>query len=218
MNSNLIQSVQFADNPESRAPCLILVDTSGSMAGAPISELNQGLQELKVSLLEDPLASKRVEIALVGFNHHIAVEQDFDTVDAFNPPPLTASGGTSMGAAVEKALDMIEARKSEYRANGISYYRPWVFLITDGEPTDDTSNASDRIKDAEANKRLAFFGVGVQGANMVKLEQLCTRPPVKLDRLAFREMFVWLSRSLQRIAASRPGDQISLPAVGWSAV
>ena len=53
----------FADNPEPRCPCLLLLDTSGSMKGAPIEELNAGIQVFKDELSADPMASKRVEVA-----------------------------------------------------------------------------------------------------------------------------------------------------------
>ena len=68
------------------------------MNGAPISELNQGLQLLKQSLDRDPLASKRVEVAVVSFNSKVTVEQSFVTPDAFSPRTLLAGGTTAMGA------------------------------------------------------------------------------------------------------------------------
>ncbi len=68
-----------------------------------------------------------------------------------------------MGAAITKALDMVEERKREYRANGISYYRPWIFLITDGAPTDEWQAAANKVFRGEEDKRFAFFSIGVQG-------------------------------------------------------
>src|ERR1700761_3053395 len=117
-DANLDAAVEFADNPEARCPCVILVDTSGSMQGDKINALNTGLHAFKKDLAADPLAALRVEIALIGFDNEIKVEQDFVTVDRFEPPTLVARGLTHMGSAVLKALDMAESRKALYNANG----------------------------------------------------------------------------------------------------
>jgi uncharacterized protein YegL len=53
----------FAQNPEPRCPCLLLLDTSGSMQGRPIAALNEGIKVFKDELLGDTLAAKRVEVA-----------------------------------------------------------------------------------------------------------------------------------------------------------
>ena len=108
----LEDAVEFAENPEPRCPCVLLLDTSGSMNGAPLQALNAGLQSFKTEIVKDNLASRRVEIAVVTFNNEIAVEQDFVTADQFAPPTLTARGMTHMGAAINKALDMVQARKT----------------------------------------------------------------------------------------------------------
>ncbi len=105
----------FADNPEPRCPCLLLLDISGSMAGAPISELNAGLVTFKDELAADSLAMKRVEVAVVTFGP-VKVESSFHTAPNFFPPHLQASGDTPMGAAIKQGLDMIKQRKEEYRA------------------------------------------------------------------------------------------------------
>ncbi len=218
----LEDAVEFAENPEPRCPCVLLLDTSGSMNGAPLQALNEGLQSFKTEIVKDGLASRRVEIAVVTFNNEIAVEQDFVTADQFAPPTLTARGMTHMGAAINKALDMVQARKSQYRANGVAYYRPWVFLITDGapqgEPEDLVTQAAQRIKADEAAKRVAFFAVGVENADMDRLAQLAVRAPVKLKGLNFVEMFVWLSASMQRISQSQVDEQVALPPPGWGTV
>jgi len=214
--------VEFAENPEPRCPCILLLDTSGSMQGPPINALNDGLVTFKNDLIKDPLASRRVEVAVVTFDNIINIAQDFITADRFEPSLLTAQGQTFMGTAINSALDMVQTRKAHYRTNGIAYYRPWIFMITDGEPqgepTDVIEQAIRRINDDEANRRVAFFAVGVENANMERLQTISVRAPVKLIGLNFTDMFIWLSRSAQAVSHSKVDDQVALPPPGWATV
>ncbi len=220
----LEDAVEFAENPEPRCPCVLLLDTSGSMYGAPINALNEGLKIFKKELDRDDLAKKRVEVAIVSFNSSIKVVRDFVTVDQFKPPILRAQGLTCMGDGIEQALEMIKTRKSQYRYNGVTYYRPWLFMITDGSPTDSEiiiKKAAQTIKDEEANKSIAFFAVGVEGADMSKLSEISVRTPIKLKGLRFRELFLWLSASMGKVSQSQPDEQVPLPSLkdsGWAAV
>ncbi|EIU0505388.1 TPA: VWA domain-containing protein [Escherichia coli] len=208
----------FASNPEPRCPCILLLDVSGSMNGRPINELNAGLVTFRDELLADPLALKRVELGIVTFGP-VHVEHPFTSAANFFPPILFAQGDTPMGAAITKALDMVEERKREYRANGISYYRPWIFLITDGAPTDEWQAAANKVFRGEEDKRFAFFSIGVQGADMKTLAQISVRQPLPLQGLQFRELFSWLSSSLRSVSRSTPGTEVVLEAPkGWTSV
>src|SRR5262245_57723089 len=209
---------EFTDNPEPRCACLLLLDTSGSMGGAPIRELNAGLIAFNEALSQDTLAMKRVEVAVVTFGP-VNVHSDFQTVDNWQPPHLTASGDTPMGAAIVKGLEMLRQRKDQYRANAIEVFRPWVFLMTDGGPTDAWQQAAEMVKEGEASKGFAFFGIGVENANMEILSQICVRPPKKMAGLKFKDMFAWLSSSLSRVSSSKPGTVVQIPApTGWTEV
>src|ERR1700761_1323240 len=99
-------SDNFADNPEPRCPCVLLLDTSVSMAGMPITQLNEGVRTFKQELMMDPLATKRVEVAVVSFGP-VTVESDFHTVPNFNQRELNADGDTPMGAAISMGIDMV---------------------------------------------------------------------------------------------------------------
>ncbi len=218
----LEDAVEFAENPEPRCPCVLLLDTSGSMKGSALDALNSGLQTYRDDLRRDALAAKRVEVAIVTFNSEITVVQDFTTADQFDPPVLTAQGLTHIGAGINKALDLIEVRKAQYRASGVAYYRPWVFLITDGAPQGEADGAvelaAQRIREDEAARRVAFFAVGVKDADMARLTDIVVRTPLRLEGLNFVEMFVWLSASMQRISQSKPDDQVALPPPGWAVI
>jgi uncharacterized protein YegL len=212
----------FAENPESRVPCVLLLDVSGSMAGNPISELNAGLVVYKDELVADSLSSKRVEVAIVTFGGQVQTICDFTTAEQFFPPTLTANADTPMGAAINQAIDMVQLRKQTYRSNGILFYRPWIFLITDGGPTDQWQSAAERVKQGEASKSFMFFAVGVEGANFDILGQISVREPLKLKGLRFRDLFQWLSHSQQSVSRSNLGDEVPLanPAApdGWASV
>jgi uncharacterized protein YegL len=227
---------EFADNPEPRCPVVLCLDTSGSMKGDPIVQLNEALAQFSAELKDDSLASLRVEVAVVTFGggvKSLGVHADdsgedagfdpaksFTTVDLFAPPELKAGGGTPMGEAVRKSLELLRARKEVYKNNDLDYFRPWMFLITDGKPTDNWESAAEQARLEDARKGLLFFGIGVESAEMETLAKFSpeNRPPMKLRGLAFSELFQWLSRSLSAVAHSKVGDQIPLPPVGWAEV
>lgn len=211
------QNMGFADNPEPRCACLLVVDKSGSMHGAPIAELNEGLRQFQEELLKDDLAAKRVEVAVVSFGP-VTMDNDFLSPATFSPPQLTAEGDTPMGAAIMQGLSMLEQRKLAYRQGGIAFYRPWVILMTDGGPTDSITQAAAAVREGEASKKFAFFAVGIGNADMAKLAEISVRTPVRMKGLSFREFFLWLSSSMKTVSHSSPSaETLALPApTGWA--
>ena len=208
-----------SENFEQRCLCLLLLDTSGSMSGGKISEFNSGMQQFQSELAQDRLASKRVEVAVVTFGSGVTEVTPFTEARAFVAPHLVADGWTPMGEAVEHGLELLRRRKDGLRADGIPMYRPWVFLITDGAPTDAWDEARRQVEEGELSSSFAFFCVGVQGADQAMLGDLSVRAPLMLKGLAFRELFLWLSASMKSVSQSQPGDKVPLPSpAGWTEV
>jgi uncharacterized protein YegL len=228
--SEIIQQKQAFDigsedlgNSDPRCPTVLLLDVSGSMSGQAIQELQAGVVQYIDELAADALARRRVEIAIVTFGGTVQVAHRFATADKFVTPTLTATSDTPMGQAIVAALDLLKERKVELSRLGLPQFRAWVFLITDGGPTDDRlaawNEAVQRIRDGEQRQSFLFFAVGVKGANMEKLKELCVdRPPVTLDGLRFRDLFQWLSASQKEIAKSQPGQSVPLQPIGWGSV
>lgn len=220
MSTNHLDLVQFDDsNPEARCPCILLLDTSGSMSGTPINELNAGLETFAQELQRDDLAAMRVEVEVITFGNGTHTEQGFVSAHQFVAPRLRAGGNTPMGEALNLALDQLRQRKDVYKQHGIPYYRPWLFLITDGAPTDEWRSAAQRVQQEEREKGVAFFAVGVQKADMKVLAQITNRQPLRLQGLNFRDMFLWLSQSLTTVSHSLVGEQVPLRSpAGWSVI
>jgi uncharacterized protein YegL len=215
-----VDLTEFLDNPEPRCPVALALDVSKSMAGAAIDELNAGLAAFRRTVAEDAVAALRIEVAAITFGRAISVPQGFVTADRFDPPLLTAGGKTPLGGALEVALDLIDRRRQAYRRHGVPYYRPWLFLISDGAPTDGErwQVMAERIAAAEAERRLRFYAVGVEGADFRLLGKLATpaRPPIRLQRLDFRPLFEWLSMSVRCVSTRVVGgddDELELPAL-----
>ena len=219
MQNDIIDSVEFPDNPEPRVPVALIVDVSGSMAGRPIGAVNDAIQLFKSEIEKDTLASLRAEVSLIAFNH-TAQQYDFQSVGDFHPPTLKASGGTRMTSAINISLDLLEKRKQTYRDNGISYFRPIALLLTDGYPEHDSEedivSTQARLVSQEQGRHVAFFAFGVEGANMDMLARLTppNRPPKHIgDALQIAGLFQWLSNSVAQISTSQPGERLSLPPV-----
>ncbi|MCI0557630.1 MAG: VWA domain-containing protein [Nitrososphaera sp.] len=227
--SILEEQIEIANPAQPHNATVLLLDISGSMAGEKISALNEGLKLFKKEVSDDELASKRVEVAVVGFGNCVSILRDFSSIDDFDPPELHADGLTPMGEGILRAADLLEQRKEQYRARGIDYYRPWIFMITDGDPTDmqpgDSrwSEVIKRVHTGEASKKFMFFAVAVEAANTALLAQIAppNRPPIKLKERRFRELFEWLSKSQSKVSASKVGEQVALEnpiAAGWGEI
>jgi uncharacterized protein YegL len=218
-----MNAVDYSSNPNQRTPCLLVLDASGSMdtIGASgksrIQALNEGIKALEKSLRDDDTALTRVQLAIVsvgGPTNDAEIMMDWTDANNFQAFPLTTGGATPLGKGIDLALGMIEDGKLQLKQAGISYTRPWMMVISDGEPTDDRSawnTATQLCKAAEIDKKVEVFCIGVEGANLKTLGELCLKPPLMLDGVKFKELFVWLSSSLSAASRSRPGASLELP-------
>lgn len=192
------------------------------MDGAPIKELEQGVEMFFNAIRDDEVARYSAEISIITFGGVAKTALDFFSIERQEVPSFYANGGTPMGEAVNLALDMLEHRKNEYKTAGVDYYQPWLVLMTDGEPTDDISRAASRVMDMVESKRLSIFPIAIGSANLDNLAMLSPgRPPLKLSGLNFKEFFLWLSRSVSRVSQSTPGESVPLDVKGinaWASV
>ena len=222
--STLEQQIEFADNPEPRCACVLLLDTSGSMAGTKIDSVNAGLPTSSATsccgddksrlcgsmpaLSRSPMPSLSSRTSLPRI--------------ALSLPNSTQVGSPPWGRRLSRALDLLAERKKVYKQNQVPYYRPWLFLITDGAPTDaeNVGIARKRLLQEQQDQHVTFFAIGVEGADLKMLESLtlAERPPARLKGLAFRELFLWLSQSMQAVSRSRVADKVTLPRSGWMEV
>ena len=198
-------SAEAAENYEQKCLCVLVLDVSGSMRGTPIEELNKGLKDFYEEISSDVTTSQRLEISIITFSNTVITLQEPALVENITMPTLTASGSTEMVNAINYAIDMVDARKKWYKETNQNYYRPWIILMTDGEPDDDQDVAglAQRIQNDTRNKRYAFLPIGVEGANMAVLDQIKGNiPAMKLQGTKFSSFFKWLSASMGTIVTS----------------
>jgi uncharacterized protein YegL len=199
------------------------------MEGDPINQLNLGLERLAEDIKENPLARKRTELSVVTFGGRVDVVTPFQEAQFSIAPRLTAGGGTPLGHAISVALDQLAQQKSAYKANGLEYFRPWIIVMSDGSPTDNTKNAVRDLQELQSRRGVTVFPIGVgDQADISFLSTLSTeRPAVSLrDVTSFSEFFLWLSASLGQVSTSntqvssdtglQSSAQVALPSPeGW---
>jgi uncharacterized protein YegL len=215
MASNDFYNGEVPENFEQKCPLAIVPDISGSMAGEPISQLNDGMKDMHTEINGDPTALSKLDTAVISFNSNVTVEQDFSLMDGFTMPQLSAGGTTKLVDGVREAISRIEARKKWYKDQGLAYYRPYIVLVTDGGPDgdQDVDGLAKEIFEGVNNKKFNFWAFGVNGANMDVLKKISHPefPPQMLKGVShFKTFFKWLSNSMSAVSNSKPGDKIDL--------
>jgi len=234
-------SAEFAENYEQKCLCVLVLDVSGSMneiidnSGAiptgrtvfmdgreynivtggisKLNELNNGLREFYSEIANDEATSQKLEIAVITFNDIVNVVDGPCLIENSALPTLSANGGTALVDAVNEAIGMVSARKNWYKSTNQPYNRPWIILITDGEPNNgqDINGLAQRIKEDTAAKKYVFLPIGVDKADMSVLQRLAGQiPAMKLKGTKFSSFFKWLSASMGTVVNSEKGSTVDL--------
>jgi len=210
-----MNGLNFGDNtPTRRLPVYLLLDTSGSMAGAPIVAVNNGVGLLYRELMNNPNALETVWISVITFSQD-AKRTPLADLSSFTPPVLTAGGPTALGAALRelgRALDNDVIANSPDRKGD---YKPLAFLLTDGAPTDEWRSAAQELKKRTKAPLGTFVALGCGDEVKVDVlkeitDQVLLMRDVQADSL--QEFFRWVSASVKQasVAAPRMGTGESL--------
>ena len=198
-------------NSAPRCPVTLLVDTSGSMDGQPINELNAAIRQFVEDLKQDEVASCSVELEIIRFDSQAQIVTPYTAIqDLNNVPTLYADGWTSMGAGLSLATNELKSRRRLYKQNGCAAYKPWVVLMTDGGPNDNWQQAAAAMRELGEQKKIWYMGVEIgpfaDHNTMCQIMPL-NSPPLKLDGLRFRDFFKWLSDSLKSVSSSAVSEE-----------
>jgi uncharacterized protein YegL len=124
-------------------PFYVLADVSYSMSGTALDALNSIVPEMKDAFDINPILSDKVLFSLIDFSDDARTQIplcDLLDVSLDSVPRLVARGGTSYAAAFRWARKQIEADLRGLKLDGYRVYRPAVFFLTDGQPTDDPAD------------------------------------------------------------------------------
>lgn len=133
-----------------RLPVYLLLDTSGSMAGEPIESVRNGVHMLLAALRGEPQALETAYLSVITFDSDAKQVVPLTDLFTFQEPIIDASGGTSLGEALELVTSKIQAEVSKTTSEHKGDWKPLVFIFTDGEPTDDYNKGIAEIKKIKA--------------------------------------------------------------------
>lgn len=179
-----------------KLPVYLLLDTSGSMTGEPIEQVKNGVQMLVSALRQDPYALETAFLSVIGFSSSASQLVPLTELNAFQPPNLTASGATSFGEALALVADRAETEVTKTSAEVRGDWKPMVFIMTDGMPTDDWEKGWDKFK---SKKWGIVVGCAVNEGDTDVLQKVCGEAVVRLstsDSGAMAAFFKWVSASV----------------------
>ena len=185
-----------------RLPVYILLDTSGSMFGEPIEAVKNGVQTLLSTLRGDPYALETAYLSIITFNSKAEQVVPLTELSAFQLPNINASGCTALGEALALLARKIDDEVTKTTTEVKGDWKPLVFIMTDGQPTDNLENGL-----ADFKKRK--FGMVVacaagQGADINTLQKI-TENVVQLDTAdsaTIKAFFKWVSASISTSSKS----------------
>ncbi len=199
-------------NTSARIPVCLCIDVSGSMCTC-VEELNLGVSDFYKSIRENNAALASCEVSIVTFGSKVEVLEPFSTVDKKKDAIFIPNGKTDMTGGVNKALQLLNKRKDEYKKNGVEYFQPWLVIFTDGTP-DDTHSiiaVQDAVRKMESEKKLTVFGVAIGNlVDMDILNKFSKNGALQLKGNNFSEFFEWLGKSVSIVSNSVVGCEPEL--------
>ena len=188
-----------------RMPVYLLLDVSGSMTGAPIAAVEQGVQLLHNELLAQPQAVEMVHLSVITFASSANQVVPLTAITSFAPPSLSAGGGTSLGAAFRTLGQALDREIQPTTTSRKGDFKPLVFLLTDGEPTDNWEPEVNALKARREKKAGTIIALGCGDAvNQVVLKQITDAVLLMTDVTPdnLRAFFKWVSASVTTVSKS----------------
>lgn len=179
-----------------RLPVYLLLDTSGSMSGEPIEAVKNGVQVLVSTLRQDPYALETAYLSVITFDSSARQVVPLTELASFQPPNIQATGTTALGEALTMLAQRIEAEVGKTTAEQKGDWKPLVFLMTDGSPTDDWQKGLSDLKKVKTGLIIAC--AAGPNANTNDLKQI-TEVVVQLDTAdsaTIKAFFKWVSASV----------------------
>ena len=197
-----------------RLPVYLVLDTSGSMIGEPIEAVKNGVQVLVSGLRQDPQALETAYLSVITFDSEAKQAVALTELAMFQQPNIAASGTTAMGAALSLLADCITKEVAKSTADVKGDWKPLVFIMTDGVPTDDWKVGMDRLRQVKTGAVVACAA----GSNVdTSILKQITQSVVQLDTAdsnAIKAFFKWVSASIS--VGSQRVDQGAKEVTGLS--
>ncbi len=185
-----------------RLPVYLLLDCSSSMTGQPIEQVRQGLRALLDDLSTEPMAIETVYLSVITFNSTAQQVIPLTELMQFKEPQIQASGATALGAALLLLTDCLEKEVRKNTINQKGDWKPLVFLMTDGMPTDAWEVAADTLKQQKIANLIAFAaGPGAEVNNLKRITDIVLKSD-ELSPGALKAFFQWMSQSILRTGKS----------------
>lgn len=215
MAENNINASDFGSSTKRRLPICFCLDTSGSMMGNPIKQLNQGLNNFIASIKANDDTRSATDIAIITFGSSVDIVMPFGKITEDGLPEIKASTTmTPIGEGILTALELLNARKEGYKEQGIKYYQPWLVVITDGAPQGPNAMANMEMaikacNELEKDDKLVIFNIGVGNSvdfDILKRVSVKREEPISVSSGDFGKLFEFLGSSSSSVVSSGMSD------------